>query len=112
MASAPVNFVVTAAMYGRQVVGIVGAAVPLLDQVVRGVGAWLAADAADAVVAGDHRRRQLAPRLRAVGSVNGIGADALRPRPTERAMDRRLPGHDGAGRVGRFKVQGACSTAA
>ena len=87
MACAPVNSVVTTAMYGSQVSWLVGAAVPLLNQVVRRVGARLTADVADAVVAGDDRCRELAPRLRAVKSVNTITALTLRRPPTVWAVD-------------------------
>ena len=93
MAGAPVNSVVTTAMYGSQVDWIVGAAVPLLDQVVRRVGTRLAADVTDAVVAGDDRSRELAPRLFAIVTIQAVAAHALRRCPTERTMDRRLPGH-------------------
>jgi len=74
--------------------GIIGAALPLLDQMVRRVGARLAADMADTFVAGDHRRRQLAPCLGSVGTIQCIAAHALRWPPAGRLVDWRLPWHD------------------
>ena len=93
MAGAPVNSVVTTAMYGSQVDWIVGAAVPLLDQVVRRVRAQLAADMTDAAVAGDRRSRQLAPRLRAIGTVDAVAAHTLCRCPAVWTVDGRLPRH-------------------
>jgi len=89
----PVNFVVTAAMNCTQVGRIVGATLPLLDQMVRRVGARLAADMADASVACDHRCRQLAPCLRAVGTIYRIAAHALCRLPAGWPVDWRLPWH-------------------
>ena len=93
MPSASVNFVVTTAMHGCEIAWIVCAAVPLLDKVVRRVRARLSADVADATVAGDHRRRQLAPRLRTVGAVDAVAANALCRCPAVRTVDGRLPWH-------------------
>ena len=112
MAGAPVNSVVTTTMYGSQVDWIVGAAVSLLDQVVRRVGARLIADMADAVVAGDNRSREFAPRLRAVRSVNTITALTLRRPPTVWAVDRRLPWHGRFSRLGGSVWRGHSSSVA
>jgi len=79
--------------------------VPLLDQVVRRVGARLTADMADAVVAGDRLRRQLAPRLRTVNAVDAVAADALRRRPSVRTVNGWLPWHVClVGAVGHFSI--------
>ncbi len=73
---------------------MIGTTLAPLDQMVCRVGARQAADVADAVVAGDHRRRQLAPSLRAVGTIQSVGADALRRSPAGWPVQRRLPWHD------------------
>ena len=83
--------VVTTAMDRPKVGGIIGAAAPLLDEVVRGVGPWLAADVADAPIPNDHRGGELAPGLGAVGTVQTIGAHPLRPLQAGRTVDGRLP---------------------
>lgn len=70
-------------------------AVPLLDQVVGGVGAGLPAHMADAKVAVDDRCRQLAPGLGAVAFVDGIAAHTLGRLlpPSVGTVRRRLPWH-------------------
>ncbi len=73
---------------------MIRSAVPPLDQVVCRIGTVLAADMADAFVAGDYRSRQLAPGLRAVGTIHLIAALPLRWTPAARPVDWRLPWHD------------------
>jgi hypothetical protein len=87
--------VVAAAMDCTKVGGVIGAAVPLLDEVVSGVGPWLAAEVTDAPVADDHRSGEPAPGPSAVGTVERIAAHSLRPLPAGRAVDGRLPGQGG-----------------
>ncbi len=72
---------------------VIGAALPLLNQMVRRIGARLAADMANALVAGDHPRCQLAPCLCAVGTIQLVTAHTFSRLPTGRAVDRRLPWH-------------------
>ena len=72
---------------------MIGASVALLDQMVSRVGAGLAAQMADAVVAGDDEGRQLAPCLGSIGAVYRVTPHALGGAPTEGAMKRRFPGH-------------------
>jgi len=84
--------VVTAAVDCPKVRRVVDAATPPLDEVVSGISPWLAADVADAPVADDHRGGKLPPGLSAVCTVEGISTHPLRPLPTGRAMDGRLPG--------------------
>lgn len=72
---------------------MVGASVASFDQVVSRVGAGLAAQVADALVAGDDRRRQLSPRLGSVNAVLRVASHALGWLPTVRAMEWRFPGH-------------------
>ena len=88
------NPVVTTAMNRTKIGRIIGTTMSLLDQMVRRVGAGFVADMADASVAGDHPCRQLAPGLRAVGTIQMIAAHALRRLPAAWPMNWRLPGHD------------------
>ena len=87
------NSVVTPAVNRTKIGGIIRATFSLLDQMVRGVGAGLAADMADAPVAGDHPCRQLPPGLCAVGTIHLIAAHALRWTPAVWPVDLRLPWH-------------------
>ena len=83
--------VVAAPMDRPKVREIIRAALPLLDEVVRGVGARLAAEMADALVADDHGGGELAPGLGTVVAIETISAHTLRSLPTRRAMDWWLP---------------------
>jgi hypothetical protein len=64
-----------------------------LNQMMGGIGTGLAAQMANALVAHDDRRRQLAPCLLAVASINAIASYSLLANPAERAMNRRFPRH-------------------
>jgi hypothetical protein len=66
--------VVAAAMHGAEVGLVVGAAVALGHQMVGGVGAGPAADVADAVIAGDHRSRELALGSRRIACLQRLPA--------------------------------------
>lgn len=89
----PMRTVVTTSMDCAKVDRIVGASVASFDQVVSRVGAGLAAQVADALVAGDDKCCQLSPRLRSVGTVYCVAPHALGWSPTVRAMEWRFPGH-------------------
>ncbi len=73
---------------------MIRATMPPLDQVVCRIGTTFAADMADALVAGHYRRGQLAPGLRAVGTIQPVAALPLRWAPAARPVDWRLPWHD------------------
>ena len=95
--------VVTPAMNCAEIVGMIGATLALLDQMVSRVGAGLTANVTDAVVAGDDRSRQLAPCLGAVGTVDTVTAHALGRSPSNRAVEWRFPGHSCHHRSHRIK---------
>lgn len=83
----------TTAVNGAEVGRMVGASVASFDQVVSRVGAGLAAQVADALVAGDDRCCQLSPCLGSIGAVYGVASHALGWLPSVRAMEGRFPGH-------------------
>ena len=85
--------IVTATMDGAEIGRVVGTAVALGHQMVRGVGAGPAANVADAAIPGDHRCRELAPGLSAIGAVDAVPPHPLNWCPARRAMCRRLPVH-------------------
>ena len=73
---------------------MIRATVSPLDQVVCRIGTTFAADMTDAFVAGDDCSCQLAPGLRAVGTIQPVAALPLRWAPAARPVDWRLPWHD------------------
>ncbi len=83
--------VVAAPMDRPKVREIIQPTLPFLDEVVRGVGARLAAEMADALITDDHRGCELAPGLGAVVAIETISAHTLCSLPTKRAMDWWLP---------------------
>ena len=91
--------VVAAPMDRPKVREIIRPTLPLLDEVVRGVGARLAAEMADALVADDHGGGKLTPGLGAIGTVQRIASFALGLLPTRRAMDHCLQRHNGFSRT-------------
>jgi hypothetical protein len=81
----------------------------LLNQIMRRVGAGLAAYMANATVAGHHRRRQLTPCLRTVLPIQGIAPHTLCGLPAGRLMYWRLPWHEGVALENRNKKRrGMC----
>jgi len=94
--------VVAAAMDGAEVSRVVGAAVAFGYQMVGSVGAGLAADVADAAIPGDHRCRELAPGLSAIGAVDAVPPHPLDWCPARWAMGQRLPGHSNRMGANRF----------
>ena len=108
----PMGAVVAAAMDCPKVGGVIGAAAPLLDEVVSGVGAGAAAEMADALVADDHGGGKLTPGLGAIGTVQRIASFALGLLPTRRAMDHCLQRHNGFSRTNNAREAcvpaGAC----
>jgi hypothetical protein len=66
--------VVAAAMDGAEIGRVIGTAVAFGHQTVVGVGAGLAADVADAAIAGDHRSRELALGSRRIACLQRLPA--------------------------------------
>jgi hypothetical protein len=85
--------VMATAMDGAEVFRMIRPALTLFDQMMGSVGTGQTAKMADTLVTNDDRRRQLAPCLSAIVTINSITSNSLLRTPTERAMFRRFPRH-------------------